>query len=122
MKPSEIIAVDADQNGYGVSPEELTAMVIERRNEGWQLTQDGDTLFCYITTDNRGTIEFDIMMGNPQTAPQSCEKFFNMLKKAGAKSAFSTYMNPQLQGIFKSVKGYKPSFSRGDEYVIKVRL
>lgn len=122
MKPSEIIAVDAAQNGYGMSAQELSKMVLDRRNQGWQLTQDADTLFVYIPTDDQGSIEFDIMTADPKTAPASCAKFFEMLKKAGAKSVFSTYLNPQLDGIFQAIKGYKPSFSRGEENTMEVSL
>jgi hypothetical protein len=105
-----------------MSAEELSESVLDRKEQGWQFVQDADTLFVYIPVDSNGTIEFDAMLGNINTAPQSFAKFFKMLKKVGAKSVFSTYLNPQLTELIKSIKGYKPSFSNGDEIIMKVRL
>lgn len=122
MKPSEIIAIDAQNNGYGLSAQELSKSVLARRDEGWQLTQDNDTLFTFHTTDNKGTVEFDMLTANPRTAAASCTKFFKLLKRAGAKNVFTTYRNPELTQVYKGVKGYTPSFSKGEELTMKVRL
>ena len=122
MRPSKIIAIDSQQNGYGLSPEELSQLVLDRREEGWQLTQDKDTLFVSHPTDNKGTVEFDIMTADFSTAPTSCQVFFKMLKRAGAKQVFSTYVNPKLTEVFKDVKGYSPKFTKGEEITMKVRL
>lgn len=122
MTPSQIIAADAQTNGYGLSAQDLMGLVLERRNEGWQLTRAKEALFSFHPVDNKGNIEFDVMAADPQDVPAACRVFFRMLKKAGAKSAFTTYLNPDLTDAFRRVQGYKPSFARGEEFTMKVRL
>ena len=86
MTPSEIIAIDSAQNGYGLSAEDLMGEIIARRDIGWQLTRSKDVLFIFHPIDNKGTIEFDVMPADPQDVPAACRVFFRLLKKAGAKS------------------------------------
>lgn len=124
MKPSEIVAIDAQTNGYGLSSQELAEQIVSMRDQGWRSVQDEDTLFLFKNKDDKGTVEFNMMVGDEKTAAKSCQKFFKMLKKAGAKQATSEYMNPAFAEVFKRLgPNYSPSFGKKeDELTMKVRL
>jgi hypothetical protein len=124
MKPSEIVAIDAQTNGYGRTSQELTEQIMSMKDRGWRTVQDEDTLFVFQSKDNKGTVEFNMMVGNEQTASKSCQKFFKMLKKAGAKQLVCDYLNPAFTQIFKRLgSNYNPSFGKTEnELTMKVRL
>lgn len=94
------------------------------KDKGWRAVQDEDTLFLFQNKDNKGTIEFIMMVGNEQTAAKSCQKFFKMLKKAGAKQVVCDYLNTAFTQIFKRLgSNYSPSFAKTEnELTMKVRL
>lgn len=124
MKPSEIVAIDAQTNGYGMNVKQLAGLIMAMKDKGWKTMQDGDTLFLFQNKDNKGTIEFIMMVGDEQTASKSCQKFFKMLKKAGAKQVVCEYLNPAFTQIFKRLgSNYIPSFGKTEnELTMKVRL
>lgn len=124
MKPSEIVAIDAQTNGYGMSAQELSEQIMSMKDQGWKTVQDENTLFVFQSKDDKGTVEFNMMVGEEKTAAKSCQKFFKMLKKVGAKQVVSEYINPAFTQIFKRLgSNYSPSFGKKeDELTMKVRL
>jgi len=124
MKPSEIVAIDAQTNGYGMNVKQLAGLIMSMKDKGWKTMQDGDTLFLFESKDNKGTVDFIMMVGDEQTTAKSCQKFFKMLKKVGAKQAVCEYLNPSFTQIFKRLgSNYSPSFGKTEnELTMKVRL
>lgn len=124
MKPSEIVAIDAQTNRYGMDVKQMAELIMSMKDRGWRTVQDGDTLFLFESKDNKGTVDFIMMVGDEQTAPKSCQKFFKMLKKAGAKQVACDYLNPAFTQIFKRLgSNYSPSFGKSEnELTMKVRL
>jgi len=124
MTPSEIIEIDAKNNGYGLTAQELEKMIIDMNSQGWRPLQDQDALFLFKPIDDKGTVEFNILVGKESTAKTSCLKFFKLLKRIGANKAVCEYKNPELTDVFKSLgSSYSPSFGKkNDELTMKVRL
>lgn len=124
MTPSEIVKKDSETNGYGFDAQELGEYIMSSINQGWKLTHDADTLFMFKPQNNRGDVEFIMMVGEEQTAPKSCQKFFDMMKKIGAKQLKTEYLNTDFTEIFQKLGSkYKTSFGKADdELTMKVRL
>lgn len=123
MKPSEIIAIDAQKNKGGISPKENMNSLIAMQLAGGQVLKEGDTLFGFIPHENL-SVEIHSFNAAPLAAfIENIKKFLRMLRKIGVKEAWTEFDDPNMKPLFEMfAPEFKVTITKGDRYMAKVVL
>lgn len=125
LTPKEILEIDAQRNHPpGTTAGHLMAKINNWLRAGGDIVQEGNVLIVYRTTDP-GTVEFHTFNANaPKNLVNSVKSFASMLKKAGAKTMFTTYKNEKITDFFRNFGvGFDIEISKKNNiYTAKVSL
>lgn len=103
MTPNEILEIDARNNHpFGTKAGHLRAQINDTLRLGGNVVKEGNTLLMYIAKEP-GVVEFHTFNADsPKNLAQSVKALARMLKKAGAKTMFTTYTNPKISELFNA--------------------
>lgn len=125
MTPDEILEVDVKRNQpFGVKVGNLIAQINDHLRNGGNVVQDGNVLIVY-SAKTPGEIEYHTFNADtPENLYKAVRKFMLMLKKAGAKTAFTTYENEKINKLFElGKKEFDIEITQdGDVFTSVVRL
>lgn len=123
MEPSEIVAVDAQRNKGGISFKENVNLLAAMRADGAQLLKEGNTLFAFIPHEGR-SVEIHTFNADPANEfIANIKKFLALLKKLGAKEAWTEFDDPKLGHVLEKLKPeFKVKVVKNKRYMAKVAL
>ena len=124
MKTSEILKIDAQRNKGGISFQKNVKIFESMLVDGAQFLKENDTLFGFISHKDR-SVEIHTFNAAPaNTYINNIKKFLEMLRKIGAKEAWTEFDNPKLVDVL--FEKLKPEFdfkiTKNKRYMAKVAL
>jgi hypothetical protein len=125
MTPEEILEVDAKRNHPpGTVAGHLMADINDELRKGGSIVRQGNVLIVFRAL-KPGVIEHHSFSADtPQNLRAANIALWKMLKKAGAKTAQTSYENPKINELLKSAMGeFNIKITKaGDRYTAKVTL
>ena len=105
MTPDEILEIDAQRNHPpGTVAGELRADINEELRQGGDIIQQGDVLIVFRAVEPGIVEHHSFNADTPQNLIKANVSLWQMLKKAGAKIARTSYENPKINSLFEAVK------------------
>lgn len=105
MTPDEILEIDAQRNHPpGTVAGELRADINEELRQGGEIIQQGDVLIVFRAVEPGVVEHHSFNADTPQNLIKANVSLWQMLKKAGAKIARTSYENPKINSLFEAVK------------------
>lgn len=105
MTPDEILEIDAQRNHpSGTVAGELRADINEELRQGGDIIQQGDVLIVFRAVEPGVVEHHSFNADTPQNLIKANVSLWQMLKKAGAKIARTSYENPKINSLFEAVK------------------
>jgi len=105
MTPDEILEIDAQRNHPpGTVAGELRADINEELRQGGDIIQQGDVLIVFRAVEPGVVEHHSFNADTPQNLIKANVSLWQMLKKAGAKIARTSYENPKINSLFEAVK------------------
>ena len=119
MTPEEILEVDAKRNyPPGTDVRELITNINNEIRQGGELIQHKNVLIVYRTVEPGVVEHHSFNADTPANLVEANEKLWEMLKRAGAKQAYTTYTNPKIsQLIEQEVKGFNINITEDEDGV-----
>ena len=123
MKPSEIVAIDAKRNKENTSFEDNVNALKAMIAAGAQVLKEGDTLFAFLSHKERSVEIHSFNAAPTNIFIENIKKFLELLKKLGAKEAWTEFDNPKLGNVLKQLEpDFKVKFTKNKRYMAKVSL
>lgn len=105
MTPDEILEVDAKRNHPpGTVAGELRAFINEEIQEGGDIVQQGNVLIVFRAVEPGVVEHHSFNADTAQNLIKANVSLWEMLKKAGAKIARTSYDNPKINDLFNTVR------------------
>lgn len=102
MTPEEILAVDAKRNHpEGTDVRELITDINDEIRQGGELLQHKNVLIVYRTVSPNVVEHHSFNADTAVNLAEANKKLWGMLKKAGAKQAYTTYTNPAISNLIE---------------------
>jgi hypothetical protein len=125
MTPKEILKIDAERNHPpGTTAGDLIASINDELRAGGSIVQEGNVLIVYRAIEPGVVEHHSFNADTPKNLSNANAALWRMLKKAGAKTARTTYQNPKISQLLESLMGeFDISITeQNGDFVAEVRL
>jgi hypothetical protein len=125
MTPDEILEIDAKRNHPpGTVAGNLKADINDELRQGGDIVQIGNVLIVYRAVEPGVVEHHSFNADTPKNLSDANKKLWQMLKKAGAKVARTTYQNPKISQLLEALMDeFDISIKQdGEFFIAEVRL
>jgi hypothetical protein len=106
MTPKEILEIDAQRNHPpGTTVGDLITDINDELRAGGGIVQEGNVLIVYRTIEPGVVEHHSFNADTPKNLSDANKALWKMLKKAGAKTAQTTYRNPKISQLLEAAIG-----------------